>query len=225
MTVSPRWRSGTTLIQNVSVETCWRPLDGNVGGDFFDVIDLGANRVAVIVGDAAGHGPAAAAVAGALSAETKEAFSEIDDPLELFARLDERLVASQVFHTATAACLVIDTDAQQMQLANAGHPPVIVVDEAGSELLDGRADTLLGLPSLRHRTVRPLNEGAMAFVYTDGLIERRGVPLDQSLRRLRVLCARVTASVCAAWEVARRVDERFGVPQDDATILAIRIRK
>lgn len=213
------WRLGTTRLHSVQVEACWRPMDGDVAGDFHDVIDLRDGRAALVVGDAPGFGTHAAAIADELRAETRRAFRDTDDPVEVLERLDGRLAQRADLTIATAVCAVVDTNEGTVRIANAGHPPVVVAGDTGAVMLNGEADPLLGIPAARRLVTRPLPRNGAMHLYTDGLVERRGTPLDESLRELVRLCEGLDGSSAA--ELARRTTERFGTPVDDATVLSV----
>jgi hypothetical protein len=217
------WRTGTTTVQSAVVEVCWRPMDGESAGDFHDIIDLRDGRTAVIIGDAPGYGATAAVVADALQAETRRAFRESDDPVAVFERLDQLLMERDEPTIATATCVVIDPHQRQLGLVNAGHPPPILTTTGGVDVIDGQPDPLLGLSATRRLHTRRLPADATLFLYTDGLIERRGTPLDQSLDDLARLCGQLSTGTAWASEVARRAIDRFGSPADDVTVLSVRI--
>jgi hypothetical protein len=221
--LTKRWRTGTVTLQSVLVETCWRPMEGDVAGDFFDVLDLGDGRAAVVIGDAPGHGPAAADLADALRAEIRRAFRESDDPVEVFERIDRFLTSSPAVQIATAACLIVDAPARQLRLVNAGHLPAVIVGPQRAEMLDAPADPLLGIRAQRRVQTLALPQGTAVMLYTDGLVERRGTPIDDSLAGLVELCSDLVGPYANAADLARRATERFGPPADDATVLWVRV--
>jgi hypothetical protein len=97
--------------------------------------------------------------------------------------------------TAVLASLRRSTTGEwSMTWTNAGHPPPIVIGTDGSTALLDEHDALFGFPIMRrprvdhHITVTP---GTTLFLYTDGLVERRGQDLDEGTDRLRELLARL----------------------------------
>jgi anti-anti-sigma factor len=164
------------------------------GGDWYDLIPLGGSRVALVVGDVVGHGPAAAAVMGQLRSALAAQLLDGCSPAEALERLDR--FAARVAGSAgsTCACLVHDWDTGELRWALAGHPPVLLVDDGGARFLDGGAGPVLGVPG------RPpyaeagaaLPAGTSAVLYTDGLVERRGETLDAGLQRLASAAARLS---------------------------------
>lgn len=125
-----QWRTGATRVQSVVVETCWRPMTGDVAGDFHDVLDLRDGRVAVVVGDAMGFGPEAAAIAEVLRSRARDAVRRTVDPAAVLTELDQALVGEGEEKIATAACVVIDPTGGVARMSNAGHPPALFVDGA-----------------------------------------------------------------------------------------------
>jgi len=89
---------------------------------------------------------------------------------------------------ATVLCAVMPPSHDQVTMSCAGHPPPVSTSpDAPAEVVDLPADLPLGVdPGYpRRSTTLPLAPGCGLFLYTDGLIERRGVPLDDGLHRLR----------------------------------------
>ena len=218
-----RWRTGTTQLQSVLVEACWRPMTGDEAGDFHEVIDLKDGRVAIVVGDAPGYGPSAAAIAEEVRSELRRGFRATDDVTEVFARVDARLQAGGEELMTTAACAVVDPDAGLVQVTNAGHLPVVLSAREGIELVDGGPDPPLGIGGPRRVEQRPLPRDAALFLYTDGLIERRGAPLDEAIQALVSICEGLPTSAGRTSEFARRATVLFGPPSDDVTVVSARL--
>ena len=218
-----RWRTGSTQVQSVLVESCWRPMVGDVAGDFHDVIDLRDGRVAVVVGDAPGFGPRAAAIAEDIRSRMRHAFYGTDDVRAVLAELDRALAAAGDEMIATAVLAVVDPAARAIQVANAGHLPVMITRNAGIEPFDGPADPPLGILAPRRLVASALPDGAALFLYTDGLIERRGTPLHESISALARACEGLGGAGAWASVLARRAVEEFGQPVDDATVVSVRL--
>ncbi|MFP5319093.1 MAG: PP2C family protein-serine/threonine phosphatase [Acidimicrobiia bacterium] len=218
-----RWRVGTTRLQSIVLEACWRPMTGDEAGDFHEVIDLKDGRVAIVVGDAPGYGPPAAAIADALRTELRRGFRASDDVPRIFAAADDQLQASGDEVIATAACALVDPAGGVVQVVNAGHPPLVLAGRESVELVDGEPDPPLGLGGARRARVRPLPPDAALFLYTDGLIERRGAGLDQALETLVSICEGLPMAGGTAIEFARRATSAFGPPTDDVTVLSAQV--
>lgn len=198
-------------------------MEGDVAGDFYDVIDLRDGRVAVIVGDAPGFGHRAAALADELRAELRRGFGVTDDVRGILRRVDDRLGALDAEVIATVATAVIDPAARTVELSSAGHLPPVVTDDSASSFLNGDVDPPLGVPAERSVTHHRLSSTSTLFLYTDGLIERRGTPLHDSLAVLRDSVSGLHNATAWASELARRTTARLGQPADDATVVSVRL--
>lgn len=161
-----------------------RPLQ--VGGDWYDVVDLDDGRVALIVGDCVGHGLAAATVMGQLRSACRALLLEQSNPSAALAGLDRFAARLPGARCATAFCAVLTPDTGELVYSNAGHPPPVMVHADGTVVtLDGEH----GLPlALRLDWIRPesrvtIPARATLLLYTDGLVERRGSSIDDGIDR------------------------------------------
>jgi anti-sigma regulatory factor (Ser/Thr protein kinase)/putative methionine-R-sulfoxide reductase with GAF domain len=201
------------------------PARDEVGGDWYDVIDLPGGRVGLAIGDVAGHGLRAAALMGQLRTGLRAYALEGHPPGETLKRLDRMLQTIPGRGMATAAYAVVDPVTGTLHYASAGHPPPVLV-RGGEEaiLLDVSAAPPLGaLPfAAYHEVEATLEPGDTILLYTDGLIERRREPLTEGLERLRAL----TAVRATADQLCQRVIEQL-VPadggEDDIAVVALRI--
>jgi anti-anti-sigma factor len=158
------------------------------GGDWYDVVHLEDDRVAIAVGDVVGQGPAAAAVMGQLRSALSTALLQGCAPAEALELLDRFAARLPGALASTAACLIVDGSAGTVTWARAGHPPPLLVMADGTgRFLEGEgAGTVLGVPGRSPYTegsVR-IEPGATLLLYTDGLVERRGELLDDGLARV-----------------------------------------
>ena len=157
------------------------------GGDWYDVVELDGNRVAIAVGDVVGQGPGAAAVMGQLRSALSTALLAGSDPaqaLELLDRFAARLPGATA---STAACLIVDPAEGSIRWARAGHPPPLLLSDGRPQFLDtAGSGTVLGVAGrapFAEGTAR-VEPGAVLVLYTDGLVERRDEVLDRGLERL-----------------------------------------
>jgi PAS domain S-box-containing protein len=160
----------------------------NVGGDWYDIVDLPPDRYAAAVGDVVGHGLHAAAVMGMLRSALSAAIRAVPSPAQalevvgLYARSVDGATA------ATAVKVLIDTRSRLIIYSSAGHPPPVLLRSDGTcELLDKATDPPLG--TRPHHVPRPqaglsYTCGDTLVLYTDGLIERRDEDIDASIVRL-----------------------------------------
>lgn len=215
------WRTQATRLQRMAVEVCWRPAQDGVSGDFHDVIDLHDGRFVVVLGDAPGSGAPAAELGEELHFQMRRAFRLTDSGPEVLSRLDERMSRDHPDAIATVVCALLDPDKAQAVVTNAGHPPIIVSDVAQSRFLNGSSDPPLGVPTQRQAIVHRLGGDSALFMYTDGLVERRGEPIGEGLRALLDAARGLTGAVAWASELARRATARLGQPTDDATVVSV----
>lgn len=157
------------------------------GGDWYDIIDLGDSRAAVVVGDIVGHGiEAAAKMARVRAAIIALTHIYRDDLVRVCAEAEGILVDLDDPYIATVAIFVVNTRSGHVEYVSAGHLPAILLHLDGThELLAGGRRALLGQgghpPEVGTSVLRP---GSTLVAYTDGLIEDRLTPLDQGIDRL-----------------------------------------
>lgn len=162
-----------------------------VGGDWYDVVPLPGDRVALVIGDAMGHGIAAAAAMGQLRVAAHTLASLNLTPAEILRRLDviaQNLDAAQF---ATCICAVCDPVARTCTIAGAGHPPALLADpDGGTRILSYAPGPPLGVGDPGSETLFTTTEvavpmGSTLVFYTDGLIENRVDDLDTGIAALR----------------------------------------
>jgi len=157
-----------------------------IGGDWHDIVPLSGGRAALIVGDAMGHGPEAAAVMVQLRTAA-HTLADLDLPPEqVLRRLDK--MASEIAAAPFATCIyaVIDPLGASCEIVQAGHLPPAVVPPAGAaEMLDLPPGLPLGLGAESFQATRlNLPPGTALALYTDGLVESRTRTLDAGLAAL-----------------------------------------
>ncbi len=158
-----------------------------VGGDWYDIVPLSGGRAALIVGDAMGHGPEAAAVMVQLRTAA-HTLADLDlPPREVLRRLDRMAAGIAAAPFATCIYAVVDPPGRACEIAQAGHlPPALVPPGGEAALLDLPPGLPLGLGAESFLATRvPLAPGAALALYTDGLVESRARPLDEGLAALR----------------------------------------
>ncbi|MFJ6441136.1 SpoIIE family protein phosphatase [Streptomyces sp. NPDC091649] len=160
--------------------------DAAVGGDWYDVITLGAGRTALVIGDVMGRGVRAAAVMGQLRTAVR-AYARLDLPphevIQLLDGLAAEIDASQI---ATCVYAVHDPNEGHLVYASAGHLPILVRDEDGTV---HRAAEPTGPPLgtggwIHTSGTIALPPGSTAVLYTDGLVERRSEDIDEGVASL-----------------------------------------
>ncbi|MFD9004959.1 SpoIIE family protein phosphatase [Streptomyces sp. NPDC059582] len=159
-----------------------------VGGDWFDVIPLGDDKTALVVGDVMGSGINAAATMGRLRTATNTLASLDLDPAVLLQHLD-RITAGLDHSIATCVYAVHDPRRRQCLIANAGHlPPARLRPGHPPELLDLPTGVPLGVGGVEFTTVTVgFDPGDQLVLYTDGLVETRRHSIDERLDTLLTL--------------------------------------
>jgi PAS domain S-box-containing protein len=159
-----------------------------VGGDWYDALELGGGRVGVAMGDVVGHGLGAAALMAQLRHATRAYALEGHSPGGVLDRLDSLVRSLDGGQMATLLYLVVEPDRSSLRLASAGHVPPLIIDPDGrAEYLATPPDPPLGVfESVSHSEVEvELAPGSTLVLYTDGLVEQRGVSIDAGLEALR----------------------------------------
>ncbi|MGW7306821.1 ATP-binding SpoIIE family protein phosphatase, partial [Streptomyces sp. NPDC054835] len=216
-----------------------------VGGDWFDVIQLPGHRTALVVGDVMGRGLRAAVAMGELRTAVRT-LAQLDlEPAEVLSHLDEiarglgapggaqqsarahkaRGPELSEVYLATCVYAVYDPVTRRCTFANAGHlPPVLVEPGEEALLLDVPPGMPLGVGGEPFEEVEvELPEGALLALYTDGLVESRDHPLDEGLSAFRSALSnpgRPLEDVCD--HVLSTLDTRHG--EDDIALLMARIQ-
>ncbi|MFF3936482.1 SpoIIE family protein phosphatase [Streptomyces phaeofaciens] len=176
-----------------------------VGGDWFDVIELPGHRTALVVGDVMGRGLRAAVAMGELRTAVRTLALLDLEPAEVLSALDEiarglgtpggvqqatraarrpREADLSEVYLATCVYAVYDAVTRRCTFANAGHlPPVLVEPGESALMLDVPPGMPLGVGGEPFEEVEvDLPEGALLALYTDGLVESRDHPLDEGLQ-------------------------------------------
>jgi serine phosphatase RsbU (regulator of sigma subunit)/integral membrane sensor domain MASE1 len=213
---------------DVAVAAIYRASDERleVGGDWYETLTLPGDRIGVAVGDVVGHGLAAAAAMGQLRTAVAALAPDCASPTQLLEQLDDFAMRSSGMRFSTACYATLDPATGAVEHASAGHPPILLVDARGAcrYLSEGVSWPLCAAddPRDRHGTL-VLEPGATLILYSDGLVERRGVPIDVGLDELRAAAHRAwrldVDDLCDAL-VRELLDGR--PIHDDVVVLAIR---
>jgi PAS domain S-box-containing protein len=203
----------------------------DVGGDFYDLLQLPDGSIGMVVGDVVGHDVAAAAAMGHLRGLIRASIWEAEDPDPgtVLTRVDRLVQGLRVASMATMVYARALPPAHEgapwrLEVANAGHPPVLLRDPAGAvRLLDGATGMLVGVDASSRRVTRvvELPPGSTLLAYTDGLIERPGQDMDEGIGELAQRVASAPpgarpAELCDA-AVSGVLDRR-----DDVALMAVR---
>jgi GAF domain-containing protein/CHASE1-domain containing sensor protein len=163
-----------------------------MGGDWYEGIVLEDGRYITVVGDIAGHGITAVGKMAQLRSVIG-ALATLDTPLDELFPLATTVGPVHDLTIASAVVASIDPASATLTYACAGHPPPILRLPSGEVVVleDGR-QPLLGIPmSARAAGHHPFPIGSTLVCYTDGLVERRGETIDESVARLAAIVAEI----------------------------------
>jgi PAS domain S-box-containing protein len=208
-----------------------------VGGDWYDAFLQPSGATVLVIGDVVGHDTAAAAAMGQLRGMLRGiAYRDGAGPAAVLAQLDAAVQGLGMDTMATAAIARIEQTAEERAAAvtrirwsNAGHPPPLVIHADGrvEQLTTPRAELMLGVDPATPRTesVLPVRRGSTLFLYTDGLVEGRDLPLDEGIARLTAALAELAGRPLA--ELCDEVVERLRPAglQDDVALVAVRLHR
>ncbi|MFF9144884.1 SpoIIE family protein phosphatase [Streptomyces sp. NPDC014861] len=206
----------------VRYEPAVRPLE--VGGDWYDVVSLPDGRVGIVVGDCVGRGLEAAAVMGQLRSACRALLLRNPDPAQVLMALDQFAVGVPGALCTTVFCGVLDHSTGILTYSSAGHPPGVLTHPDGTTILleEGRSTPLAIAPGKDRPTgTCTVPARATLLLYTDGLVERRRVPLVQGIaaagRALRD--GRDTSLDVLAGDIMARLAPADGYDDDVALLL------
>jgi serine phosphatase RsbU (regulator of sigma subunit) len=201
-----------------------------VGGDFYDVFEVGKGAWAIMIGDVCGKGPRAAAVTGLARHTLRTASMSEWRPRRVLLMLNETMVRDQVdeYCTAVFARFTRAGTHVRVTLACGGHPPPFFVGANGRVELAGQPGTLLGIfpdPELATAVI-DLRPGDALLFYTDGVTESRepGAGLsEEALRELLAVRAGSSANDLADAVEKAAVAAQPGGPRDDIALVCLRV--
>jgi serine phosphatase RsbU (regulator of sigma subunit) len=212
----------------LEVEHRYLPVGASVvGGDWHDIVAQPGGKAALIVGDAMGHGPEAAAVMVQLRTAAHTLADLGLPPEEVLRRLDRLAAGMTVTAFATCIFAAIDPADGSCVIAKAGHlPPVLIEANGATRVLDLPAGLPLGLgvESFEPTPIR-LPRGATLALYTDGLVESRQQTVDAGTAAMREALGRSLAQPGATLAGTCRLvtDSLRRQGEDDITLVLARI--
>jgi serine phosphatase RsbU (regulator of sigma subunit) len=159
----------------------------DIGGDWYDVVDIDEQRVLLVVGDVSGRGLEAGTMMASLRYAIRAFASRGDDPTNILVGLTRLLDVVRDRHFATVLCAIVDVEHRTITIANAGHPAPIVLDSSGVSFLATNVGPPIGVASSYDYSsvTHVLAPGSTVIMFTDGVFERRGETVDTGLERLR----------------------------------------
>jgi len=212
-------------LDGIQVAARYMPGGADVGGDWYDAIPLEGGRLGAAMGDVVGHGIGAAALMGQLRHAMRAYALEGHSPAGVLDQLDRVVRSLDGSQMATLLYLVVEEDHSTVTFSSAGHvPPLVISPEGEAEYLETAPNPPLGVfesPTHKEMTAR-LEPGSTIVLYTDGLVEERGVSIDQGLEALRLAASQ---DPCHPDELCDRlVDSMLAIhtANDDIAVLALR---
>jgi serine phosphatase RsbU (regulator of sigma subunit) len=200
-----------------------------IGGDWYDAFRMRDGSTAVVIGDVTGHDRFAAAAMAQLRNLVRGLSNGGPSPAEILGNLDEAMDRLHVDALATSILVLLTRrrpGEHELTWSNAGHPPPLLLAPDGTAtFLDTPPDLLLGWSATTERVDHTASApaGTTVLLYTDGLVERRGHHLGESLE---ALCS--AASRCTGLPLDDLCDEVLDhladAPEDDVALVAVRIR-
>ena len=205
----------------------------SIGGDWYDAFLQPDGDTVLVIGDVMGHDIEAAAAMGQVKTLVRGiAFDRLEEPAEVLRRVDHALVGLAVPALATALVCRVEQDpadrARGLRLlrwASAGHPdPLLLLADGTVVDLTAPVGPPLGIGWLGDRIdgLATLPENSTLLLFTDGLFERRDVPLDDGRAQVREILAR-SADLPLDDLCDRLLAEMLGNGvEDDVAVLAVR---
>jgi GAF domain-containing protein/anti-sigma regulatory factor (Ser/Thr protein kinase) len=197
--------------------------EGQVGGDWYDVIPLPSGEVGLAMGDVVSRGLRAAAVMGQLRTTLRAYAMDGHPPGVVLSRLGRLVRGFEPREMATLVYLVLDRETGAVRLASAGHPPPLVVESGRARFIEGGRSVPLGAGQEPEypEVADTLPDGATLLLYTDGLVERRDMWIDEGLRRLAERAGMAPSDPHLLCDDI--IDALVGhAPRDDVALLAVR---
>jgi len=196
-----------------------------IGGDWYDALVMPDGRLFLAIGDVVGHGIRAASAMGRMRVALQVYALEGLSPAAMLDRLNRHFAGIAEADMATLAVLLLDPSTGEVEMASAGHPPLAVRSPDGAVTL---VDAGTGPPvcALKRARFRPqlhrFDPGTTIVLYTDGLVERRGEPLDAGLDRLADELATGTGDAAT---LADRLLDSQPLGSDDVALLVVHIER
>jgi serine phosphatase RsbU (regulator of sigma subunit) len=195
-----------------------------VGGDWYDAIPLPGGKVALVVGDAMGHGTTAALVMGQLRTAVRILARLGLPPAELLYHLDEIAQELTTAQFATCVYALCDPAGRRLTVARAGHvPPVLAAPDGSSQLIDLPPGLPLGVGAADYEAMElDVPDNSTLILCTDGLVENRVRDMDTGLAELRALLPGASPDLEQTCETIVKHLHSDG-STDDATLLLARL--
>jgi PAS domain S-box-containing protein len=214
-------------IPGLEVAARYRPagLGNEVGGDFYDLFEIGSGRWGLAVGDVCGKGAEAAALTGLARYTIRESAAHDSRPSSVLTSLNQALLRHEELQLCTVAFghLRLEDGRALLTVGCGGHPLPLLLRANGQPGVAGTAGTILGVfddPDVPDLDVE-LGPGDAVVFYTDGVTDERTAPGGLDERRLRSLLR--SCRGMGAEGIADVVDRAVEDPRDDVALLVLRL--
>ncbi len=211
------------------VASAWQPARA-VGGDYFDVLKLDENRLAICIADVSGKGVPAALLMANVQASLRASVRDLDSPARVCSIVNGMLcesIAGDKF--VTFFCGVLDANARTFLYCNAGHPYPILVSSGVARTLEEGGAVLDVFPTWGYTdSIVDVKSGDRLLLFTDGITEAEG-PQGEEFGMERVAAFAETHAANSAvrinQELLAQVTEFCGAQfHDDATLLVLAVK-
>ena len=197
-----------------------------VGGDWYDAIALPGARLAIVMGDVAGHGIRSASIMGQLRSATRAHVLEGASPAEVLEKVNRFLLTLDVDSMATVLVCLVEPATGTVLYANAGHClPLVRAGKKQVSYLDSAGGVPLGAldaPEYQN-ALATFGAGDTLVLYTDGLVEERGQPYTAGLAHLEDATRDAPLDPDAVCNRILREAVGDGVRDDDVTLLVLQV--
>ena len=211
------------------VASAWQPARA-VGGDYFDVLKLGENRLAICIADVSGKGVPAALLMANVQASLRASVRDLDSPARVCSIINGMLcesIAADKF--VTFFCGVLDAASSTFRYCNAGHPYPILVSSGAVRTLDQGGAVLGVFPAWTYEDSSvDLISGDRLLLFTDGITEAEGPQGEEFGMEKVAAFAKAHAANSAArinQQLLAQVSDFCGAQfRDDATLLVLAVK-
>ncbi len=179
-----------SLPARAEVEVAVRYLPGttglDVGGDWYDLLEVGEGQLFFSVGDVSGRGLSAAALMSRLRNAITAFASDGLGPATVLDKVSRLVDVARDGRFATVLCGLLELSSGKVVIANAGHPEPLLIEDERRSFVKTDLGPPVGVATAGYSSVNfTLQPGGTLLAFTDGLVERRDEPLSTSLERLR----------------------------------------
>ena len=195
-----QWLLPSTLpaVEGLSITAIYEPgkNEMQVGGDWYDLIEIDEHRAAIVVGDVVGHDARAAAEMGQVRHVLASNLVRSADPVQSLQLTDDYFAHRETDTMATALVMVWDRRSHTLQIASAGHlAPIVIESGTAARTLDCGLGPPVGSGMGGYDIVeRPFPVGTVVIGFTDGVIEQRDRSIDASVTAFCVDVDRIMAT-------------------------------